>query len=87
MATQFGDRELERQADRRGYQKYRMEDRVIHKTSTLPCMAKFVYSSAKLTTKFLTSVAKFTKFIGPDWGVKSTLAKGCYTGPPGYIST
>ncbi len=28
---------------------------------------------------------KDTRFIVPDWGIKSALTWGCHTGPPGYI--
>jgi hypothetical protein len=48
VSTQLGDREAERQADRRTPKNSRLEDRVIHQTSTLPCMAKFVYSDNEI---------------------------------------
>jgi hypothetical protein len=27
-----------------------------------------------------------TKFLVPDWGIKSTVAYGCRTGPPAYVA-
>ncbi len=76
--VQLGDREAERQADRRTPKKADGGSRYSPNLINSITCKRFVYSSTKQTTKFLTSVAKF---IVPDWGVKSSIAQGCHTGP------
>ncbi len=44
------------------------------------------YVSGTATVAHRLHYSSVAKFIVPDWGgIKSTLAQGCLTGPPGYI--